>query len=93
MGLSEGGMDKVIERGLVEEVVHLVANCPHLAMRGVCLYILNMFSHTPQGRTALSSHHWYSHNNCQLGWVVIPHSLSQMFTILNHHSFSPSFWP
>lgn len=47
MGLSTGGIELVTRGGLVQEVVHLVATSPHLAMRGVCLYILNMFSHTP----------------------------------------------
>ncbi len=49
---------------MVSVICRLSENCEYLGMRGVCLYILNMFSNSEEGRDELSRNCWISYNKC-----------------------------
>jgi len=45
-------------------------------MRGICVYVLNMFSNTIQGRQLMNTMNWISYNKQDLGWICGPKNIS-----------------
>lgn len=72
IGQSKGGIQILLEKNVVRDIIYMAENQKHLSLRGTCLYILNMISVTSDGRQELEKYNWLSHWNSNLGWICIP---------------------
>jgi hypothetical protein len=48
---------------VIKDLVEMAETQPYLSLRGTCLYILNMFGRTSEGRFALEELKWVSYWN------------------------------
>lgn len=79
IGSTKRGIQLLIERNVIKELVSMAQVSEYLSLRGTCLYILNMICKTSEGRQQLEKLDWNSHFNCNLGWICTPKNIEQFF--------------
>ena len=67
IGRNKKGIALIIQKKLIPDLVKMAEQHQYLSLRGTCIYILNMFANTAEGRAELEKLYWISHNKNNLG--------------------------
>ena len=67
IGRTKKGIEIIIQNKLMADLVKMAESHEYLSLRGTCIYVLNMFANSFNGRTELEKFNWISHNKNNIG--------------------------
>jgi len=94
IGSTERGFDYLDSAGVVEKIAKQVLSSPILSIKSTCLYVVGLFSRTPQGYERLEKLKFeFPPENVERGLcIAIPKNLKALFSFPTSDENSPFSW-